>query len=117
VALELVAVGADALGRERLGPGVGTEELAERAVDAGVGLARQLGGLTMRELGGDRAQRAGVEQLAASDLDACQLRCRRRRVGCLVHARIVASVTDGSRPRIALLGRTRTGLQSSSSEA
>ena len=50
MAFELVAIGADALRRERLGARVGAEELAERAIDAGVGLARQLGSLTMREL-------------------------------------------------------------------
>lgn len=80
MALEQVAVGADALGRERLGAGVRTDELAERAVDAGVGLARQLGGLATGELRGDRAQRAGVEQLAARELDARQLCCLGRPV-------------------------------------
>jgi len=68
--LEQVAVGSHGLGRERVGPGVRADELAEGAVDAGVGVAAQPGCLSACDLAGDRRKRAGVEQLAAGGLAA-----------------------------------------------
>ncbi len=50
MALEQIAAAAYGLGGEGLGPGVGAEELAEGAVDAGVGVAGQLRGLALGEL-------------------------------------------------------------------
>jgi hypothetical protein len=89
-ALELVAVGAHALAGERVDAGIGPDERAERAVDAGVGLARQRGAL----VGGD-AGRAGGERVDVDDINTVTFGYYTMEPE-LGHARMVASAPDGT---------------------